>query len=349
MREQSTISLLSSLLHRSPAQLNVPFESDAEFVRLAGATYGFTIDEHSPTEDRFTSFDPETLGWNLVVCTVSDLLAAGVQPAFYLHSITLPNTSDAEFCMPLFRGIEAALQAEGCALLGGDTSFAADWRYVGVAMGPTERGIFRTELVPGDVLFATGPFGSGNRQALLSVLLEQGRIADTPDQRRNATVRFACRRHEAEQAWRHVRAGIDSSDGLCGALLDLKRANPDCGLLVEPRAELLDPVSVATLREFGLPEALLLFGPAGEYELLFAVPGRQVDAFLGALSGVGASPLCVGEVIAQPGLWFRSQHGNVPFDETSLPDPRLLQPGDYLRELTQTVATFWRLVIGETT
>lgn len=346
MREHDTIALLSSMLIRSPAQLNRVFESDAEFVRLGGSTYGISIDEHNPTEDRFGAFHPETLGWNLVICTLSDLLAAGVRPAFYLHSMTLPRRAEENFHAALFRGVAAALRAEDCALLGGDTSFDTDWRYVGVALGPTERAISRTGLIPGDVLYSTGQFGSGNRQALLSFLLEQGRIVDSPELRQLGSVRFACRRNEAERAWAWVRAGIDTSDGLCGALRDLLRVNPGRGVLVEYDSTLLDESSAAVMHRFALPAELLLFGTEGEYELLFGVASEQVEAFVSAIGGAGCVPVRVGQVIEQPGLWFQAKGQRAQFDCDGLPDPRELEPSEYLACLTRCVSGFWR-TLGE--
>lgn len=333
MREHDTIALVSSLIKRSPLQLNQPFESDAEFVRLGEVIYGFSIDEHNPTEDRFTSFDPETLGWNLVISTVSDLLAAGVRPAFYLHSMTLPRHAKHEFCAELLRGMSAALQAEGCALLGGDTSFAEDWRYVGVALGPTERPILRRGARPGDLLYATGRFGGGNRQALLSLLIEQRRLADDPEIRRLATVRFPCRRAEAERAWAYADAGIDTSDGLVGALRDLQRMDPECGFAVEEMSTLLEPQSASVLQRLGLPPALLLFGSLGEYELLFSIGAERAEEFVTDLTSAGCVPVRVGQVTDQPGLWFTGPRERVLVDVDGLPDPRNLGPGEYLEQM----------------
>lgn len=347
MREHAMVALLSSLLRRSPQQLNLPFEADAEFVRLGEVTYGFSIDEHNRTDDGFTSFDPETLGWNLVVCTVSDLLAAGVRPSFYLHSMTLPNAADDTFCTGLSRGVGAALQAEGCALLGGDTSFAEDWRYVGVAFGPTERPILRSGLQSGDLLYATGRLGSGNRQALLSLLLDQQRIEDAPETRQLATVRFPCRRVEAERAWSYARSGIDTSDGLAGALRDLQRVNKACGFVLEQISGLLDPQSASLMRRLGLPVELLLFGSLGEYELLFCVSPADAEDFVADLATVGCAPIRVGEITDQPEVRLVGARRLVPVDLDSLPDPRALAPNEYLERMLTWATTLKReLEIG---
>ena len=113
MKETAAIASLTGRLRRAAEQRNSVFESDAELLRLGDALYGFTVDEYNPDEDFFSSFDPATLGFNLVACTVSDLLAAGVQPAFYMHALTLPRAATSTFEEGLFDGIRAVTRFWG--------------------------------------------------------------------------------------------------------------------------------------------------------------------------------------------------------------------------------------------
>lgn len=342
MNELDAVMRLTAQLGRSPGQLNRPFESDAEFVRIGESILGITVDEHNPEEDRFPASDPEALGWNLVICTVSDLLAAGVLPAFYLHSMTLPRYQNSEYYERLFCGISAAISASKCALLGGDTSFADVWRYVGVAFGTTKRPILRTGVQPGDRLFATGPFGRGNRLALNSLSIENrqaGGAVTALEAFEAHSVRFPCRRAEAERAWPWVNAGVDTSDGLVFALRDLARVNPTFGFKIELKQELYESESVASFSRLQLPQELLLFGALGEYELLFSVSEENTSPFLSALGGAGNIPVFVGEVTADEGLWLSAGKRCVSVAWSSLPEPRELNPNDYLRELTTRVGT----------
>jgi thiamine-monophosphate kinase len=342
MKELDAINALASVLPRAAAQLNGLFESDAEFLRLGDSVYGFTIDEHSPDEDYFSQYFPETLGSNLVTCTVSDLLAAWVRPDFYLHSMTLPENAGDAFCRGLFDGIRDGLEKAGCKLLGGDTSFAATWRYVGVAFGRSERPLLRSGAVPGDRIYSTGRFGSGNRQALLMLLLQSGRIADTPEQRVVASPRFECRLSQATLAWQHARFAIDSSDGYMGSLVCLAKANPEVGFVARVGEDLVDAASVEVARRTGLAPETMLFGSAGEYELLFGVPAQEASAFERAMGSVGACPLLVGEVTAERGVVVETARGRSALALDRLPDPRDLGPSAYI----ERVATLTQEILG---
>jgi thiamine-monophosphate kinase len=340
MKELDAITTLASVLPRAPAQLNRLFESDAELVRLGGGVYGFTIDEHSPDEDYFSHYFPETLGFNLVTCTVSDLLAAGVRPDFYLHSMTLPENAPDAFCRGLFDGIREGLEKAGCTLLGGDTSFAATWRYVGMAFGRSERPLLRSGAVPGDRIYSTGRFGSGNRQALLMLLLQSGAIADSPEARVIASPRFDCRLGQATLAWQHARFAIDSSDGYLGSVACLAQANPDVGFVARVGEHLVDDASAEVARRAGLLPETMLFGSAGEYELLFGVPAREASAFERAVGSAGACPLLVGEVTVERGIVVETARGRSALAIDRLPDPRALGSSAYIERvaaLTQEI------------
>jgi hypothetical protein len=75
----------------------------------------------------------------------------------------------------------------------------------------------------------------------------------------------------------------------------------------------------------------------GEYELVFSVPEKNASRFLSALGDVGNVPILVGEVVDAEGLWFAQGQRCVSVDWSSLPEPRLLSPNDYLQELTNRV------------
>jgi thiamin-phosphate kinase len=336
MRESAAIRGLLGILERAPGQLNAPFEADAELIRLCDGEYGFTIDEYSPEEDYFSDYFPTVLGANLITCTVSDLLATGVRPAFYLHSMTLPE--DEAFSQGLFDGLRQGLADAGCQLLGGDTSFASSWRYVGVAFGPCERPVMRSGAVPTDRVYATGPFGSGNRQALLALLLRQAQLPDTPEMRLAASPRFVSRLRQTELAWRYARFAVDSSDGYVNAFADLARANPEVGFVARLSQQLVDPVTAELTRRIQLRPETALFGSAGEYELLFGVPCEHARDFETALATSGVVPLLVGEVTREPGLRCETDRGRARLPLERLPDPRALGPMSYMKHLSLLTA-----------
>ena len=81
MNEYELIRAMAGRFPRHPAQENEPFTCDAEIIRLGDELWGLTMDEFTPEEDRFTMEEPEILGANLANATLSDLYAAGAEPA----------------------------------------------------------------------------------------------------------------------------------------------------------------------------------------------------------------------------------------------------------------------------
>src|SRR6478609_6254463 len=82
---------------------------------------GLVITHDSIAEGvHFFSFDPPaSVGWKLVAVNLSDLAAKGAAPAAALLSLTL--SGDGEWEAGFIGGIEAACEAYGLALIGGDT------------------------------------------------------------------------------------------------------------------------------------------------------------------------------------------------------------------------------------
>jgi Thiamine monophosphate kinase len=244
----------------SPRQRNAPFSCDSELVELGAVLYGLSMDEFSPEEDQLPSDDPETLGGNLAVAVIADILAAGCIPEFYMHAVTAP-AYDAGFCEALARGVQNVLAGGDCFLLGGDYGQSGhSWRYTGFAMGRTgERGAL-TRIIPAEpqLLWITGTVGDGNCHAL-----------------RGTMPYFEPRFTEAQAIRRIATACMDTSGGLAEGLLTLSLCNPGHRFDVDVSSLPLDLAACAAANALGLPEAVFAFGGAGEYELLFTSPADE--------------------------------------------------------------------------
>jgi thiamine monophosphate kinase len=168
MTERELIARILPGCERSPAQRNRPFEADAELLDLNGALWAVTTDEFSGAEDRFTGEDLPHLGANLVVATLSDLLAVGASPRFLLQALVLPREGSEAFACGLLEGVRQALaQTEECHLCGGDLGTAADWRWCGTALGPCPKPITRCFPAGTEVatLWVSGSVGDANLAA----------------------------------------------------------------------------------------------------------------------------------------------------------------------------------------
>lgn len=269
MKEYDLIKHISKTFKRSPEQHNDLFECDAEIITVGNQKWGFSMDDFSPEEDLFTDENPVQLGSNLVVATLSDLLAAGVEAKFFMQSLSLPVTRDEEFIEGLMEGIRRILEKADCFMCGGDMGRADPWRYCGLGMGPviSKNPITHRMPVEPHMLWVTGSLGDANLAAL----------------QKTVTPQFELRLTEAGLIRKFATACIDTSGGFFDAIWILKEQNPHMQLEIDlnsiPFAEGVGKLS--GMSGF-LPESSLL-GGAGEYELLFAVPeGLPAEELLSA-------------------------------------------------------------------
>jgi thiamine-monophosphate kinase len=254
-----------------------------------------SLDEFTPEEDHFTDSDPRQLGRNLAVATVSDILAAGAEPSFYMHAVSLGPGTDMTFASSLMEGVADVLDTLGAHVCGGDVGVAQTWRYCGFAMGPVTAPAPLTRRIPegNHQIWVTGSLGDAN----LAIL------QNTP------TPAFELRNREAAIMREYATACIDTSGGLMDALWLLNEQNPShCFEIDVANIPLVEGVD-AVARSLRVPAEAVLLAGAGEYELLITLPdtaGAGVDA---ALHELGAT--CIGAVTAGglPGLRLVGRDG----------------------------------------
>ena len=309
MREENMIAELLRAFPRSPEQHNTPHSCDAELVTIGDALWAMTIDEFSPEEDLFTSEDPRILGANLATATLSDLLAAGAEPRFFLQAVCLPKEVPPGFLSGLSAGISEVLEQAGCFLCGGDIGGAGTWRFCGTAMGPVYDGrpIMRilgdAQGAPKDeslLLWVTGSLGDANLAALTG--------APTP--------RLELRTDEARTMRSCALACIDTSGGFADAIWQLKTMNPGWRFCVDCAALPLGSELTALAGAAELPAEAALLGGAGEYELVFVTPHSLQAAKAAEFKRLGIS--CIGKVERsdEPGIVFRRDR-----DEAAMLEP----------------------------
>jgi len=263
MREYELIEKIIKDFPRSPQQYNKFLTCDAEIINIGKQALALTIDEFSPTEDFFTDDDPEKLGHNLVVATISDLYAAGSTPLFFMQSLTILQKIEDFFLDKLTRGIRNTLAEANCFLCGGDLSFSETWRYTGFALGnfpnqSTNTPKFLQRIIPVEpqILWITGTLGDAN----LAVITK------------NSTPYFELRDKEAILIKKYATSCIDTSGGLMDALFCLHQVSPR--IAIELNLEKIPFTAQAKEQTHSLsfPKEALLVGGAGEYELLFTTP-----------------------------------------------------------------------------
>lgn len=272
MSEHDIIRVFSEAFRRSPLQRNGLFECDAELIRIGDQLWALTMDEFTPEEDLFTSENAEVLGANLATATLSDLLAAGASPAWFMHAVSLPKTADPAFISALSVGIDAVLSEAGCCFCGGDTGCADTWRFCGFAMGPVqEKPLTRVMPCEPQTLWVTGALGDANLAALTG----------------SPTPRFELRLREMEIIRRLATVCIDTSGGFFDAIWMLHLLNSSLRFEIEAERLPIAPCVREAARAMGFPAEAALLGGAGEYEMLFALPAGLGDPGIAA-SRVGS-------------------------------------------------------------
>jgi thiamine-monophosphate kinase len=216
----------------------------------------------------FLPFDPPaSVGWKLVAVNLSDLAAKGAAPRAGLLSLTIAG--DGEWEEAFLGGVEAACEAYGLALIGGDT--------IGLPSGaPRVLGLTAIGKAPdhvparsggeaGDSLWLVGSLGDS--AAGLAQLLDDRRAhGPLVDVYRRPVPQIEAGRLIAP----HAHAMMDVSDGL---LLDAFRMAEASGCSVWITLDSL-PLSEAFVEARGdtLAERLFAASAGDDYALLAALP-----------------------------------------------------------------------------
>lgn len=238
---------------------------------------------------------------------LSDLAAAGAEPAGLLSAVVSPGEAGEAEVVELMLGVAEAGAAAGAPVLGGDLSAGPVWMVTVTVFGHAARPVTRSGARAGDGIWVTGALG-GSRAAVSA--WERG---DTPSaEARRAFAepkpRIAAGRWLAEHG---VRAMIDLSDGLGGDAGHLAAASR---VAVELELDAL-PVSPAVAdeaRRLGVPPQQFAAEGGEDYELLAALPPDFGDAEASAMrAACGVSLTRIGRAVE--GVGVRASLGGRPF------------------------------------
>lgn len=304
MKETDIINAIRTHLKSDPEQQNRVFESDAEIVKIGGQLLAFTTDDFSE-EDVLSTDDPKILGYNLAAATISDLLAVGATPECMMHSLVVCPEMNQETLKGLSAGIQEALDEFGAAMLGGDVGLGGQWRYTGFAIGSFRKGVAplsRKLPINRGMILATGDFGDANLAAVTGT----------------GNLRFECRLEQSTHIAQTSSACIDTSDGLVRAMETISELNSAIRFVLD-----LDQIPYASgIQELAAslsvrPEALL-FGSAGEYELLPFVSEAEGQKLLatGGFTKIGTF-----SEDGPAGIYYHTAAGEL-ISHIATPDPR---------------------------
>ena len=258
---------------------------------------------------------PQDAGWRAVAANLSDLAAMGASPLGITVGLAITGDVAVSWVLALYQGISDCLKQYNTTLVGGDICRSPVISLSITAFGQVSpnRTIKRTAAKVGDAIIVTGIHGAS--RAGLELLLN-------PELGENLTVAERTLLILAHQRprprldvlpilWNILVdassclrvAGMDSSDGLADAVLQLCRAS-GVGATIERSLIPLPPV----LNQLASSEQVwdwVLYG-GEDFELVLCLPSEPAEALVEQL---GESAAVIGHIAPGNEVWLRDSTG----------------------------------------
>lgn len=178
---------------------------------------------------------PSDAGWRAAAANLSDLAAMGATPLGITVGLSLPPNTPVAWVEQLYDGITDCLRQHNAAIVGGDICRSPVLMVAIAAFGEVspDLAIQRSTARPGDAILVTGVYGASRAGLELLLHPEKGEGLEAGD--RAALIRV----HQRPQPRFDVLpiiytelegtgiapAGMDSSDGLADAIVQICRAS----------------------------------------------------------------------------------------------------------------------------
>ncbi len=260
--------------------------------------------------DRTTS--ATDAGWRAAAANLSDLAAMGAEPLGITVGLSLPGTLEVSWLEGLYQGMVDCLAPFGTPILGGDICRSSVTAIAITALGQVrpEQAIRRSAAQAGDVLLVTGAHGASRAGLELLLHPEQGQGLTEAD--RSALIQAHQRpqpRLDVVQMLRELGiarvAGMDSSDGLADAVLQICQASR-VGAQLE-RNLIPFPASLTAWISEAQAMDWALYG-GEDFELVLCLPRAAAERLVEQLG----SAAIIGSITAEPNVLLRDQSGLHP-------------------------------------
>ncbi|MDC8832773.1 thiamine-phosphate kinase [Alteromonas gilva] len=238
-----------------------------------------------------------SVAYKAVAVNLSDLAAAGAEPAWISLSLSLPSYDQA-WVDEFVKGLFELTEYYSVQLIGGDT-VTGPLALTITAQGfvPPNTELRRSTAKPGDWIYVTGNLGDAG--AGLDIL--QGKVEASGEDRDYLINRhyYPTPRVMAGTALRRTaNACIDVSDGLVADLTHILNGS-GCGATVH--VDRL-PVSSALFDTVGAQQAYRYALSAGDdYELVFTVNEEQRGNLETSLTNANVKATCIGQITGYAG------------------------------------------------
>ncbi|MBN3883542.1 MAG: thiamine-phosphate kinase [Nostoc sp.] len=266
---------------------------------------------------------PEDAGWRAAAANLSDLAAMGASPLGITVGLGLPGELRVSWVERLYQGMTECLQKYNTLIVGGDVVRSPVTTLAITAFGQVNPSqiIRRSAAVVGDAIVVTGVHGASH--AGLELLLHPELGQNLKDAERTALTRA----HQRPQPRLDVLpilqkifasscpipiAGMDSSDGLADAIIQICRAS-GVGAILERRQ-----IPVPKTFNHWLPQeqalAYALYG-GEDFELVLCLPQKLASTLVQHL-GEGAA--IVGKITSGSTVLLHDEQKKFPDQVLSL-------------------------------
>ncbi|MDH6062061.1 thiamine-phosphate kinase [Chrysosporum bergii ANA360D] len=272
---------------------------------------------------------PEDAGWRAVSANLSDLAAMGAVPIGITVGLGLPGELMVSWVERLYQGITECLQKYNTSIVGGDIVRSPVTTVAITAFGQVQpqRIIRRSVAQVGDAIVVTGVHGASHAGLQLLLHPELRQNLSDPEQKTliKAHQRPLPRLDVLPILWQIVQsyplsphrfiAGMDSSDGLADAILQICRAS-GVGAVLETEQIPLP----ATFHHWLTPEQALEYGLYGgeDFELVLCLPEILANTLVSKVSKLGHSAAIVGTITTGSQVILCHQDKKLPDQVLSL-------------------------------
>ena len=260
---------------------------------------------------------PYDAGWRSAAANLSDLAAMGAEPIGITIGLGLPGEVPVDWIEQVYQGVTDCLRPFQTAIVGGDICRSPVLSLNITALGQVlpQQVIRRTGAKPGDAILVTGSHG-GSRAGLELLLHPEGDLGQSLTKaQRDRLIQLHQRpvpRLDVVEILRSVwatdasasfPAGMDSSDGLADAVLQICRASGVGARLDRRSIPLPDGLSDWVGEKQAIEWAL--YG-GEDFELVLCLPLVQAESVLARL-GDGAA--IAGWITAESGVILQDCRG----------------------------------------
>jgi len=239
-----------------------------------------------------------------IAANLSDLAAAGAEPAWITLSLTMPDFN-AEWLREFHQGLTQMVDYFGIQIIGGDTC-KGPLSITIQAHGFVPEQVFcrRNTAKAGELICVTGNLGD----AALGLLVAQGKLVIEDEKDKEHLLNRYYRPYPQVAAGLALRnratSGIDISDGLLADVAHISRASNVGALLRWERIPVSEAAKNVADKELLMKSAL---GGGDDYELCFTVKEDELDATIQALETVGSTCVPIGRMTGKPGVRVLNQ------------------------------------------